>query len=223
MPDKPSHRCLACKQSIPAGATICSVCKSYQAPWKNWLQYFSGIAALLALTASAVAWLFANGRAMVWPRDEIGIISASSLESVAVINRGDRDVFLSNLIMTMPGRSVWVAPTLEFNEKLSPGQFLQKSFPKPKLDAALIVRDVNEKEFEAMIEKALNNDPCYELVFFEKSDYRLDRLRQMSQTKVLNTFNVGGFLQYWTVTSKSPSYLPIEGSGVVFQCRAAPN
>lgn len=215
-------KCVACLQLIPAGATICSVCKSYQRPWKNSLQYFSGIAALVLLIASAFTWLVGNGRAAFWQRDDVSLVSASTLTSAVVANRGDRDVFVSNLIFTMPGRTAdWLAPTVAFDEKISPGQFLRREFSKPRLDGGEFIKGSNQIDFDEMIKKAANGDRCLELTFFERSDYLLAQLMQMSGGS-LNTFDVGGYLQYWTVGSLSASYLPIKGVGAVRRCLTSP-
>ena len=63
-----STRCVACKHEIPAGASLCSVCKSYQRNWMNWLQYFSGIATLVVLIASGTIWMWGKARTALWPR-----------------------------------------------------------------------------------------------------------------------------------------------------------
>jgi hypothetical protein len=56
-PQLQTKRCIACKQEIPVGASLCSVCKSYQRPWRYHLQYFGPMFAGLA----ALILLFING------------------------------------------------------------------------------------------------------------------------------------------------------------------
>jgi hypothetical protein len=73
-----------------------------------------------------------------------------------------------------------------------------------------------------MVKKAANVDRCLELAFFERSDYLLLQATQMAGGS-LNTFEVGGYLQYWTVGSPAPSYLPIKGLGAVRRCLSPPN
>ena len=212
--------CIACGANIPAKASICSVCKSYQASWKNIIQYFSGIAALIALAASLITWLLGNARPLVFPRDDVTIMAASTQTQVVLANRGDRDVFVAHLIFTMPGRNHdWIAPRISINEKLAPGEFLKRSFETGRLDGpgTEFVRGASAEDFEAMIVKAARSDPCHELVFFEKSDQSFAELSQAAGP-TLNTFPVGGYLQYWSVGHKEPSYVLVNGFGIVKRC-----
>jgi hypothetical protein len=64
-PATQTTRCITCKQEILAGASLCSVCKSYQRPWKNHLLYFSGIAVMIALVVSAATWFWGTGRLLL--------------------------------------------------------------------------------------------------------------------------------------------------------------
>lgn len=210
-------RCVACKQEIPAGASLCSVCKSYQRPWKNHLLYIGGIATMVALIVSAVFWLWGNHRVLLGlSRDDVRLISANTLGSAVVVNRGDREVFVSQLLLTMPGRSArWLAPMLVFEEKLPVGQFLRREFPKTKLqEPAEFVRGLGAQAFEELVKRAANGDPCFELTFLVAQDSLLRDLRQMAGL-TLNTFEVGGYLEYWRVSGDTPVDLPIMGTGVV--------
>jgi hypothetical protein len=217
LPEAHTTRCVACKQEIPAGASLCSVCKSYQRPWKNHLLYISGIAAMIALIVSATFWLWGNGRVLLGlGRDDVRLITANTLSSAVIVNRGDREVFVSHLLLTMPGRSAgWLAPRLDFEERLPVGQFLRREFPRPKIeDNAEFVRGLNAEEFEKLITRAANGDPCLELVFFVASDSFLRELSQMAGPR-LNTLKVGGYLEYWRLSGDAPVDLPVTGTGVL--------
>src|SRR4051812_17693713 len=123
MSSSKSTQCVACKQEIPAGASVCSRCKSFQQRWKNWLQSCSRIVALLVLIATALTWLWANARVVFWYRDDVRLIAANTMTSAVVVNRGDGDAFVSHLLFFMSGRtSNWIAPRLTFEEKVSPGK-----------------------------------------------------------------------------------------------------
>jgi hypothetical protein len=219
-PQSPSvslTRCIACKQEIPAGASLCSVCKSYQRPWKNHLLYISGIAAMIVLIVSAAFWLWGNGRILLGlGRDDVRLISANTLGSAVVVNRGDREVFVSHLLLTIPGRSAgWQAPRLVIEERLPVGQFIRRDFPKPRIeDEAEFVRGLGATDFETLITRAANSDPCFELVFFVASDTFLRELGKMAGRR-LNTFKVGGYPEYWPLDGDAPVDLPAKGTGVV--------
>jgi len=221
MPDT-SHltQCVACRHSIPKNASICSVCRSYQHAWQNWLQYLSGMAALLLLIASAITWLVGNARSYLWYRDDVRVMAANTHTGAVVWNRSDGDVFLSRLVFYMAGRTNdWIAPTLIFEEKLSTGQFARKDFPKAegKKDRLFLVRGVSAIEFEADIVQAVNGDACYDLDFYENSDPSALELIQMAGP-TLNKFPVNGYLQYWGINRSDPIKLPLLGFGVVYRC-----
>jgi len=210
-------RCVACKQEIPAGASICSVCKSYQNPWKNSVQWFAGIATLIVLIFTGCTWLWGVARTTLFYRDDVRLISASSLGSAVVANFGDGEIYVSHLLLTMPGRSAdWRSQRLVFEERLPAGQFMRREFPKIEEGNHLFVRGLKGDEFEDRVRKAANKDSCLELVFFSASDKALRELQQFAGP-TLNTFVVGGYLEYWGLTSKTASFVPVTGSGAILQ------
>ena len=208
--------CIACKSGLPDGATVCAACKSYQRAWKNHLEYGARVATLVVLTFSAGVWLFGKAREAFLYRDDVRLISCNSLRSAVVENRGDRPVFLSHLILTMPGRSAdWEAKRLDFEEVLDAGRFTRRPFPPARLqDSAAFVRGIESAAFEDLVRRAANGDACLELAFFSASDGFLRELRQMAGQK-LNTFRVGGYLEYRGRSKDDSILIPIEGSGVV--------
>jgi predicted nucleic acid-binding Zn ribbon protein len=212
-------QCIACKQDIPTGALVCSQCKHFQQRWKNSLQYFAGVATVLVIMVSAITWLWGNARSAFWPRDDVRVISANTLGSAVVVNRGDGEAFVSHLIFTMPGRSAdWIAPRLVFEERISPGQFVRREFPKSKFpDKVEFVRGLTADEFEKLIARATNGDSCLELAFFEGSDSLFRELQQMAGA-TLNTFEVAGYLQYWGINKATPIAVPLKGTGVLRRC-----
>ena len=126
--------CVACGSAIPEGAGICAACKSYQQRWKNHLEYGARVATLIVLIISAGVWLFGRAREALFYRDDVRVISANSLRSAVVENRGDGPVFISHLILTMPGRSAdWEAKRLDFEEVVEAGRFVRRDFPPARL------------------------------------------------------------------------------------------
>lgn len=217
-----NRKCVVCKHDIPATASVCSICRSYQKRWKNQLQYYSGIAALLVLFLSASSWLVGRVSAY-FQRDDLRVISCNTSGAAVIANRGRTEVFISNLLLWMPGRnSDWEAPTLDISEVLPPGQFLKRQFPPSRIQgSALFVRGVDSASFEKLISRAANDDPCLELVFYEGSDHTLRELKEMAGP-TLNTFAVAGYLEYFGARSERATYLSLSGTGVVRQdARAA--
>ena len=208
--------CVACRSAIPEGAGICAVCKSYQRRWKNHLEYGARVATLIVLILSGGVWLFGRAREAFFYREDVRVVSANSLRSAVVENRGDGAVFVSHLILTMPERSAdWEAKRLDFEEVVEAGRFVRRDFPSAKLqDRAEFLRGLDAAAFDDFIKRAANGDPCLELVFFDASDGFLREMRQMAGS-TLNTFPVGGYLEYRGRSARAPIQIQIRGSGVV--------
>src|ERR1019366_10584123 len=165
--------CVACKQQIPSGSSLCSVCKSYQRSWKNHVQYFAGIATLLALTISALVWVVEKGRSAFFSHENVVLVACNTLDTGAVIvNRGDKEVFISHLMLSMAGRDnrPWGAPVLTIDERLEPGQFLRRAFPTARVNSGTFVKGLSADDFEKLMIKASTGDPCTEAAFFSTSD-----------------------------------------------------
>ncbi len=214
--DEAKKPCVACRSEISAGASLCPVCKSYQETWKNHLQYMAGVATLIVLTVSASFWLYERIHAAYSYHENVSVVACSTMTRTAVVvNRGERNVFVSHLQLWMPGRTKdWLAPNLEINQSLAPGEFFKGEFSAPRFDAGEIVRGLNSADFEKLVSKAANNDPCFELEFFASFDtHYLDLVQAAGST--LNTFEVAGYLEYWGVRTDLPSRVVLTGKGVV--------
>ena len=79
------------------------------------------------------------------------------------------------------------------------------------------MRGATSADFETDIARAVNGDPCYELAFFTQSDSLSKELIQ-SAGPTLNTFEVGGYLEYWGLSKTDAIDVPIKGAGMVRQC-----
>jgi hypothetical protein len=124
---------------------------------------------MIVLIVSAAFWLWGNSRLLLGlGRDDVALISANTLGSAVVVNRGDREVFVSHLLLFMPGRSAnWQAPRLRFEERLPVGQFLRREFPRENpQEFREFVRGLNTPDFETLVNRAANGDTCLELIFF---------------------------------------------------------
>src|SRR5690349_16448564 len=100
-PDSPAaistlRPCIACGSELPSTASVCSRCRQYQKAWKNRLQYWAGVSTLIVMAASALLWSATNMRRLLWPREELRLISANSMRSAVFFNQGDKEVFVSH-------------------------------------------------------------------------------------------------------------------------------
>ena len=227
-PKQAMKACVECKSQIRADASLCSVCKSHQRDWQNWLQYFAGVATLITLSVSASFWLYQKIRSTYFYRENVGVVACNTLlRTVVIANRGDRDVFVTRLQLWMPGRtSDWQSPYLEINQSVAPGQFLKAEFPKTKLENGEVVRGLSQAEFDALVRKAANYDPCLELDFFAGDDTHVGDIVLMAGP-TLNQFRVQGNLEYVGARQNIPVKIPLGGIGIVRRdlspaCKASP-
>lgn len=180
------------------------------------MQYVAGIATLTALTVSALFWFVERVRTTFFSTEKVVVAACNTLDTGAIIvNRGDREVFVSHLTLWMTGRaSNWIAPVLQINERLEPGQFIRRTFPPGKIvGAGTFIRGLSSDEFEKLIVRASNNDPCVEADFFVLSDSMLNDLTS-SAGPTLNTFPVNGYVEYWGSGGKAVR-VSISGLGVI--------
>jgi hypothetical protein len=211
--------CVACRQPIPSGSSLCSVCKSYQDSWRNQLQYFAGIATLVALTVSALFWVIEKTRSTFFSREDVVLVACDTLDTGAVIvNRGDKEVFISHVLLWMAGRTHdWSAPRLTIDERLEPGQFLKRNFPPARFKTGEWARGLSPDDFEKLIVRASNGDPCTEAAFFSSSDRLLAEVMEISGSSPPNTFPVGGYLEFWGQRGSSYTRIPVTGIGLIRQ------
>lgn len=216
-PQNEQTLCVACKHEIPPFASVCPICKSYQAKWKNHLQYIAGITTLVVLILSGSVWLVAKVQGIFFYREDVRLVKCNTRNSAVIVNKSDGEVFLSQLLLWMRGRtSNWVAPGMKINEKVGPGQFFTKKFENPRINEGAFVRGQNQDDFEKLLVRAVHSDPCFEMVFFTESDSDLQDLRTIAGP-TLNTFEVAGYLEYWSSRSDSIIRVPLSGTGAVQQ------
>jgi hypothetical protein len=91
--------CIACKQPIEVGATLCPKCASYQRRWRNEIKYWSGIAGLVTLIATGLA--FAGNNALLlydrlFPPDLV-VSEFNSFGKVALWNGSKQNAWLTHL------------------------------------------------------------------------------------------------------------------------------
>jgi hypothetical protein len=88
--------CRACGKEIAATAYICPECNEYQKPWRNELKYWAGIASLIVLMSSGIA--FSSGllkQANDYVRPNALVVS-------------ELDTFGNASFVNMSGQNVWI-------------------------------------------------------------------------------------------------------------------
>jgi hypothetical protein len=99
VPSVGTKRCIACKDPIPNDATLCKVCKSDQSNWRNELKYWGGVAGVIALVASGIA--FTTGLAyQAWQRlfgSEIAAAEIDPFGTTVLWNLTDDPIYLKTI------------------------------------------------------------------------------------------------------------------------------
>ena len=200
--DEPKAPCKVCGTPMPLGASLCPTCKFFQNPVRRQFQFFSSIASIVTFfvaLASLLAWLFStvpNLRRTFFPRHHLSVVSANSTESIVFYNDGDRDVFVSQVLLQMSGRSSWVAQPFIIQVGVPPGQFYpHKLTAAHGSQAGRIVRGVPDPEWQQLLSRAINQDPCLKLSFFAQNDPAYTSMASMAGP-TLNTFPVHAYVEY---------------------------
>jgi hypothetical protein len=207
-------RCIVCKEEIASEASQCQKCGSYQRAWKNHLQYGAGIATLVVLGLSGMAWLSEKAISR-FSKDDVRVVSLNSLGSAVMLNSGHREVFVSHVLLTMRiGGEYIPAVRLDVQESLAPGRFLQKRFPRKIKGDALFIAGLNFHEFEAQVRQSMS-DECLELAFFDSTNSFPTALDKGTRAPTPNTFEVSGYLEYMGAAGGVTQVVPITGVGML--------
>lgn len=216
---EPKSACKACGTPMPRGAPLCPTCKSFQSRWKRQLQFYASTVALFIASASLLAWLgstLPNLRRNLMPRDHLRVVSCNSADSIVVFNDGDRDLFVSHVLLYMSGRdSNWRAPRFSVQAVVPSGQFHRHELPHPRdIPNGEFVRGVQEPQWQQLLSRAVENSQCFNLYFFAQDDTFYKELSQMAGPH-LNTFPVGAYVEYLAPGSSTPNRAEFPAVGVV--------
>jgi hypothetical protein len=173
--DEPKTPCKACGTPMPLGASLCPTCKFFQNPVKRWLQFYASIVTLGVASASLVAWLgttVPNLRRALMPRHHLSVVSANSNESLVVFNDGDRDLFVSYVLLSMSGRNLnWKAPYVPIQAGVPAGQFYRHEFPKSRpFEDGEFVRGIQEPQWQQLLTQAISKPQCFNLYYLAQDD-----------------------------------------------------
>ena len=115
--------CVACREPILRGAAVCKICKSDQAKWRNELKYWAGVAGILTLVASGIAFTTSLGF-QLWQRvfgHEVTITNIDPFGQTVVWNLTGNPIEIKTIsIVSVTPRNnlVWeVHKTIQANTK----------------------------------------------------------------------------------------------------------
>ena len=95
-------KCINCASDLSLGAKICPICKSYQTQWRNNLAYLASIASVLALLASATAYIWSKSIEIAenysQNEEDITIVYIAGMPVKGVfINPSKADIFITSI------------------------------------------------------------------------------------------------------------------------------
>lgn len=120
--------CIACRNTLEAGASLCSHCGSFQKAWKNHLRYWATLVGLWAFIFTAVAYLFSIvpeiRKTFAW-EDRIKVLDAILPGFIVVANTGDGNVIVQKLHWTGNIDNFYSTDTIPINKAISKEQGLE--------------------------------------------------------------------------------------------------
>lgn len=91
--------CIACKEPILKGATLCKLCKSDQSNWRNELKFWAGVAGIFTLVASGLVFT-ANLGFQLWQRafgHEIAVTNVDPFGKTIAWNLSANPIYLKTV------------------------------------------------------------------------------------------------------------------------------
>jgi hypothetical protein len=220
--EEPKAPCKVCGSPMILGASLCPTCKFFQNPVRRQFQFFSSIASIVTFfvaLASLLAWLFStvpNLLRTFFPQHHLSVVSANSFGSIIVFNDGDRDLFVSHVLLYMTGRTAqWRAPYLPIQAGVPTGQFARHEFPKPHdFPDGEFVRGVQEPQWKQLLSRAVANPQCFNLYFLAQND-PFYRMISQAAGPSLNTFPVTANVEYLVPGSSTPHLAEFPAVGIM--------
>jgi len=94
-----TRNCIACGHQISKAAKVCNECGAHQEPWRNEVKYWAGVAGLITLIGSGLAFSFASTKAGIdylWPAKPV-ISEANTFGKLSIVNMSNQNVWVKHL------------------------------------------------------------------------------------------------------------------------------
>src|SRR3990172_8841995 len=206
--------CIECKSEIPDAAAKCRFCRSYQAKYKNSLQYWGGLTALVTLafyffsaSLSAVVGFY---KYITW-KDKVVVVQFNSEGLSTFFNAGNGPLFLSHI--TVQTDQVWYEQKkydersfLLIDKMINTQEFI--GYLNPIYAVGNMVRAETDDEYGKLF--ALHtqqlSSPCTFMYYFSLDSTLLLALEQAFQQKAvaerreykLRTVNAEASLEFYS-------------------------
>lgn len=202
--------CIACKLPIPAGATVCTHCDSFQILWKNNAKYLANIIGILTVSIGILTYILTTIpeiRKTIYWRDQASILSFSDGDPVIIANIGDGPVFVFNLLHDVSGqiskrfthsRSIYVV--------VKTGEVISSSDGKDEfahLKNYSVLSGVNESQWNDAFEASdhpSKRDACFIRLITSPNNPGFLTAKKFLEGR-LTTFKVTTTLRYYSLHS----------------------
>jgi hypothetical protein len=220
-----TSRCVACGSDLAAGAYVCSNCKEYQARWRSELKFWAGIAGLIVLVSSGLAFSFGAMKFAVnyfWPPALI-VSEVNSFGTLALVNMSDQNVWLKELRIRSdrPGHDLqWnIGHILKPRElysgdmiKMSASQFRGLSRQLFGSSQGLYARNLADDTIQALRAHKLREK--YVPVFLHRDGPEYRQVKEVLRSQV-TAFDCRAELTYVFMESQAPRDAAIPCIGVI--------
>jgi hypothetical protein len=168
--------CVMCKTEIPIGAKICGTCNSYQATWRNRLQYIGTMVGVITLIGSMLTYVitsFPTIRTTFFYKDKVHVTAFNSRHRIIISNSGDGGVFVSHL--DMQSESPLFSSVLHIHQPIEKGGFLTHKISEPEDHAGdwEAVHFINEQQWKSLVDQSQKewfSPKCYKWIFYTLND-----------------------------------------------------
>jgi hypothetical protein len=226
-----TKNCRACGSPIPQSAKLCHVCKTYQHRFRASIHFLSSSTPLWVAAASLLFWaitqLLPTVRILLWPREDVQVVTANPLQGATIVNFGDHEVFVSHIVLFMTGRtSNWIAQHFPVDDSLAPGKLLRVAAPRTgDFDSGFFVRGVEAAKWEKFVDQAYSDKQCFQILLFAVNDPFFQEMAE-SAGPSLNQVPTSGYVEYRTISATlRRTYTlkqPVQATGVI-RARSTPD
>jgi hypothetical protein len=175
-------RCISCRAEIIEGASICPTCKSYQSRWKNTLSYGATVASVIALVASAIAYVSSRFMDVLGEYTTAEGVTGSYISHPPLnglfVNTGKGEAFVTHITINSPFSTNNIGMQLA----VAPGKMAHVAAPEANSGSYLAVDPAIPEEGPRLadyLNYLANGDmSCLRQVFFSEDHGHLPVMRQ---------------------------------------------
>jgi hypothetical protein len=208
-----SNTCIACKLDIPQGASVCTHCNSFQAQWKNTVQYLSRLFGVITIALGASTYIVSSLpeiRKIVFWSDSVKVLSFSSNQGVSLANTGDGDIFVTHIYLKGSTNESYFTTVQPINRVIPVGGVISQEFDHPDLPGKYhVVHGVSDSEWKMMLE-----DSSFIKILISPND--MNFLQFKDALPELRTFDAEATIHYYSIDKDRKHTQEIPMTGILY-------